>query len=318
MNLVGIKKQGQPNDCFQYNGKEKQEEFGLHWLDYGQRMYDSQLGRFHRIDRFAEKYYTLSPYNYVGNMPNNYVGNMPIGAVDIEGDTIELIIGKPYNGHPYGHVALRVFNSEAGYDYVYDFGRYRGVWGIAGESGEGILNIYSDSEPYLQQQQALRESVGYYYPTTESEDMIVIEYYKSLVEGAEEVTISWLDKSAKSYKLKKDYYVFSNNCCTKSTEGLNVVGLNLIGDEYDPREALKVAESRYKDKGYGRTVYYEGGKRKNTYNPLPQIKKDRIINPDNLLPKSDYLRRENFINPVIYIGSAGSADEHRRKKEIDK
>jgi hypothetical protein len=35
LNLAGIEKQGQPDDKFQYNGKEKQEEFGLNWNDYG-------------------------------------------------------------------------------------------------------------------------------------------------------------------------------------------------------------------------------------------------------------------------------------------
>ncbi|MDJ1505728.1 hypothetical protein [Xanthocytophaga agilis] len=45
LNLAGIETQSNPNDKFQYNGKEKQEEFGLDWIDYGTRMYDAQLGR---------------------------------------------------------------------------------------------------------------------------------------------------------------------------------------------------------------------------------------------------------------------------------
>ena len=35
---------------FQYNGKEKEESFGLNWTDYGWRNMDTQLGRFTKID----------------------------------------------------------------------------------------------------------------------------------------------------------------------------------------------------------------------------------------------------------------------------
>lgn len=33
LNLAGIEKQGNPDHRFQYNGKEKQTELGLEWLD---------------------------------------------------------------------------------------------------------------------------------------------------------------------------------------------------------------------------------------------------------------------------------------------
>jgi RHS repeat-associated protein len=62
-----------------YNGKEEQEMPGK-WLDYGQRMYDPQLGRFHVIDRFTEKYYSMTPYQYGANNPILYI--------DINGDSI--------------------------------------------------------------------------------------------------------------------------------------------------------------------------------------------------------------------------------------
>ena len=56
LNLAGIEKQGNPDHKFQYNGKEKQEELGLNWTDYGARMYDPQLGRWHASDPLAGLY----------------------------------------------------------------------------------------------------------------------------------------------------------------------------------------------------------------------------------------------------------------------
>ncbi|WP_460585113.1 DUF6443 domain-containing protein [Hymenobacter arcticus] len=80
LNLVGIEQADVPNSAFQYNGKEKQEDFGLNWTDYGARMYDAQLGRWNTLDRYAEKYYSLSPYHYAGNNP--------ISFIDVNGDSL--------------------------------------------------------------------------------------------------------------------------------------------------------------------------------------------------------------------------------------
>jgi RHS repeat-associated protein len=73
-------KVGAGSNKYLYNGKELQNELGLDWHDYGARMYDAQLGRFFTQDRFADKYFTLSPYSYAANDP--------INLVDINGDSI--------------------------------------------------------------------------------------------------------------------------------------------------------------------------------------------------------------------------------------
>ena len=73
---------------YKYNGKEFDAKKGLNWYDYGARHYDAVLGRFTTNDRFAEKYYSMSPYQYGANSP--------VGNIDVNGDSI--IIKPNANG----------------------------------------------------------------------------------------------------------------------------------------------------------------------------------------------------------------------------
>jgi RHS repeat-associated protein len=68
-----------PNNLL-YNGKELQPEYDLQWYDYGARFYDPELGRFHTLDAFAEKYFNFTPYQYGANNPVLYI--------DVNGDSI--------------------------------------------------------------------------------------------------------------------------------------------------------------------------------------------------------------------------------------
>ncbi|MBD1364559.1 RHS repeat-associated core domain-containing protein [Mucilaginibacter sp. ZT4R22] len=50
-----------------FNGKELMDEIGL--VDFGARLYDPYIGRWNMIDQMAEKYASLSPYNFAANNP---------------------------------------------------------------------------------------------------------------------------------------------------------------------------------------------------------------------------------------------------------
>ena len=84
------------NNRYLYNGKEIQTDLA-HQYDYGARFYDPVIGRFNVIDRFAEKYYSMTTYQYGANNPIRYI--------DINGDS------------------LYVFNPNGTFNRVIDDGR---------------------------------------------------------------------------------------------------------------------------------------------------------------------------------------------------
>ena len=70
-----------------YNGKELQSE--LEWLDYGFRMYDPSIARWHVQDAHSGKYPSWSPYNYVMNNPILLIDFMGLDPIYRDGKYYE-------------------------------------------------------------------------------------------------------------------------------------------------------------------------------------------------------------------------------------
>ena len=78
-----------PGNNHKFNGKEEQTTGNIGYLDYGARMYDNVTGRWSTPDPLAEKYKSMSPYNYCLNNPVIFVdpdGRAPSPIYDYNGN----------------------------------------------------------------------------------------------------------------------------------------------------------------------------------------------------------------------------------------
>ena len=164
---------------YKYNGKEYDGKKGLNWYDYGARHYDAALGRFTTNDRFAEKYHSMSPYQYGANNP--------VKHIDVNGDSIVVL-----NYTSGEHLGLLIQNSSNRWEY-YSFNGdkiYNSTEGSLGggpQDNKGELSwptpqAFLDSEYNQNTSKEDLESgkvngygyqEGYLIPTTEKQDEVI-------------------------------------------------------------------------------------------------------------------------------------------------
>jgi hypothetical protein len=144
-------------------------------------------------------------------------------TIEIRTAFLELLVGGPYDGHPYGHTALRINVGKV--ERVYDYGRY-GLY--AGPVGQGVLRIWTSFIAYLTEENSLdRVTHGFRYDIP--------------VNKAEEINAFFVVKiNGKKIKEKlphhedyviDEYYALGPNCTTVSMDGAKMA-LPTLDDDW--------------------------------------------------------------------------------------
>ena len=168
-----------------FTGYERDNESGLDYA--GARYYNSTLGIFHSVDRFAEKFPWQTPYCISSNNP--------INAIDVNGDSTAVL----NLGGFIGHTAMLVQNDEGKWQY-YSFNGitvYDKTQGIMGgkdyhDVGEKTFNSVEEfmNSPYNAKgsnDQVAKDEVNnygfkeaYVLPTTPEQDKTIRETFTNI------------------------------------------------------------------------------------------------------------------------------------------
>ena len=201
-----------PGNNFKFNGKEEQTTGNLGYLDYGARMYDNVTGRWGTPDPLAEKYKSLSPYNYCLNNPVKFVdpdGRKPRIYIETQG---------------VGHVFVTIGKGEN--TIVYTYGRYgelgkdKSFLRSTTPTGDGILLklMGEDAKEFIQEQMLGKKAVAFEFQNGSDDD--IAKYFDAKFNNSDEIPSVGKYSGNENARIIDKYNLFSNNCVTTSIEGV--------------------------------------------------------------------------------------------------
>ena len=206
---------------YKYNGKEFDNKKGLNWYDYGARHYDTALGRFTTNDRFAEKYYSMSPYQYGANSP--------VVNIDVNGDSIRVYTETQSFGHTWISVG------EGSNMTVYSYGRYNGTNKGPDRSsnslgnGSGVLLKLMGDEAKAYNDKKAAGGMSVFVVTDVADEKVA-----NILDEKFNMSTTMPDNPKSDYynsssaRIIDEYKLTSNNCTTMVYDVLNKSGSNAL------------------------------------------------------------------------------------------
>ena len=206
---------------YKYNGKELDSKKGLNWYDYGARHYDAALGRFTTNDRFAEKYYSMSPYQYGANSP--------VVNIDVNGDSIRICTETQSFGHTWISVG------EGSNMTVYSYGRYNGTNKGPDRSsnslgnGSGVLLKLMGDEAKAYNDKKAAGGMSVFVVTDVADEKVA-----NILDEKFNMSTTMPDNPKSDYynsssaRIIDEYKLTSNNCTTMVYDVLNKSGSNAL------------------------------------------------------------------------------------------
>lgn len=144
-------------------------------------------------------------------------------TIEVRTATLELLVGGPYDDHPYGHTALRMNVGLA--ERVYDYGRY----GLhAGPIGQGVLRIWTSFIAYISEENSLnRVTTGFSYEIPFEKGQEINASFTAKISGKD---IKDQFPHHTDYVIDR-YHALGPNCTTVSIDAAKIA-LPTIDDEW--------------------------------------------------------------------------------------
>ena len=215
---------------YKYSQKELDMANDLNQYDFGARWYSHSTALFTTQYPLAEKYYALSPYTYCGDNP--------INNVDINGDSIAVILDQSE------HLALLIQNPDGKWAYFSLNGDWIFTYSYGSSGGKDYFDLgektfdnvsdfltseYNQSGNKKQlsanERSGFNYSVAYVLPSSQEQDVKMQNKFKSVAD--------------------KGYNLISNQCAHAVQKTMAVAGFNLAENPYLPSKTFNSVITKF-------------------------------------------------------------------------